>query len=101
MKEITFENTELLYEITSYETGDFGETSSYETKFYSPDFEVVKRKKYYLFGDIVEIKVHELLFTVNFSIESHYKTKEDVYKVLKRNVDLLNRRKEIKNGKLF
>ena len=54
-----------------------------------------------LFGPIIEIEVPNVLFSVTFDIENPRWTKTELRAKLEKEVELLNRKDEIKKGELI
>lgn len=92
MKEIDFDDRLFLYEITQHECGD------YETHFYDTEPIISERKKYIFFGPIVQDTSYKELFTLQLNMESDSYTKKEIRAKIQKQVDLLNRRDEIKRG---
>lgn len=100
-KKITISGREYIYLrcADSNEWGDWYWTIFYnETKLYS-------RKKYFLFGPIIEWEEPIELFRVEFDIEDLSYTKDELRKILekrvKRFLGLENREDEVKKGDLI
>lgn len=103
MKELDFNGRLFLYDIVSYEYGEYGEHGCeiiYETHFYETEPIMSERKKYYLFGPIIQETSYKKLFMVDFSIESEHVTKKDCRMKIQHEVDLLTRREEIARGEI-
>jgi hypothetical protein len=98
MKELDFDGRLFLYDIVSHDCGEYGAGTCYTTDFYDTEEIITERKKFILFGPIVQEISYKKLFTVNFSIESEHRTKKEVRKHIQHEVDLMNRREEIKRG---
>lgn len=101
MKKITIDNRELLYKIKEHECDEYGAFVCYETIFYDPIPKIKKYKKYILFGPYIEKKYYEKLFTIDINLESNRYTKKDIKKYINRELELLNRDNEIKNGNII
>lgn len=82
----------------SSECGDWYWTIYTDTKFHS-------RKKYFLFGPIIEWEVPIELFRVGFDIEDLSYTKDELREILEKQakhfLGLENREEEIKKGDLI
>lgn len=94
MEKINYKDQEFLYIIEEYDCGEYG----YRTHFFNPVPITTYRKKWYLFGPKVEEIIYEKLFTLDYSIRSPKKLKEDIQNDLDRNIKLINRQKEIEQG---
>ena len=64
MKEITINGRDYYYEIVNYGDYDYDITL---TRFYTKS--IVKKKKYYFFGKLVDKEVFNKCFTVRYSVE--------------------------------
>ena len=93
-KVIEFDGVKYLYELVCHDLFIF-------TYVYSSTPKITHRKKYFLFGPIVEIKEYEYLFDISMNIESPYYSKEDVRQKFAYYINLLNRKKEIEKGNIL
>lgn len=93
-KVIEFDGVKYLYELVNHDLFTF-------TYVYSSKPKIRYRKKYFLFGPIVEVKEYEYLFDTNMDFESPYYSKEDVRQRFAYYINLLNRKKEIENGNIL
>jgi hypothetical protein len=93
MKKINIDGVELDYEIMVSEFDEW-------TYFYQGTKKVNKRK-YFLFGPLVEVIKPIFVFKVGFNIESEFITKDVVRSHINRGVELLNRKEEIKRGEII
>ena len=98
MKELDFDGRLFFYDIVSHECGDYGAFTCYTTDFYDTERIITERKKFYFFGPIVQEVSYKKLFTIDFSIESEKVTKKKARAAVQKEVDLMNRREEIKQG---
>lgn len=98
MKELKYRGYTFLYKVCDYSTD--GMYTSFETIFYSHQTYIKHIKKYYLFGPIIKKSYHKKLFTLYYNIEDVHYTKEWNEKKLDRQIGLLNRKEEIKNGEI-
>lgn len=96
MENINIDDKQFFYEIF-VEVDEYGE--SWETVFYS-ELRTKKRKKYLLFGPMVEVPDHKEAFTVPFNIASPHLTKDELRSILERHVELLSRQEQILKGEL-
>lgn len=93
-KVIEFDGVKYLYEIVHHDMFPF-------TYVYSSIPKISYRKKYLLFGPIVEVKDYEYLFDTSMDIESPYYTKEDIRQKFAYYINLINRKKEIEKGEIL
>ena len=94
---ITIRGEEFFYRLQS-EVSEFSESEW--TEFYK-EIKIKTRKKYFLFGPIVEIEEPIILFEVGFWITSERYTKDELRTILEKKVELLHRKKEIEKGELI
>ena len=94
---ITIRGEEFFYRLQS-EVSEFSESEW--TEFYK-EIKIKTRKKYFLFGPIVEIEEPIILFKVYFWITSERYTKDELRAKLEKKVELLHRKKEIEKGELI
>jgi hypothetical protein len=85
------------YEVEAY-IGEFG--YYHETQFYE-GVETYTRKKYFLFGDNVTISKPKWVFTIHCNIESEGYTKSEIKEKIDKQIQLLERKKEIENGQII
>lgn len=97
MKTITIQGKTFEYEIFC-DVDQWGE--SFYTEFYSGT-ETFTRRKYFIFGKKETLTRPKLVFTIYDNIEDHRRTKEDTRNKIEREVELLNRKEEIKRGELI
>jgi len=97
MKKITIDGKQFDYEICS-DANEYG-TSEW-TEFYQGK-KIRKYKRFIFFGKIITEEVPNLIFEVPINIEDSCYTKEDIRKRLSRQVELLNRKEEIKRGEII
>jgi hypothetical protein len=100
MKEITIKGRKYLYKV-QYDIGEDGISSWVETIFYNATPITKTRKKYWLWGPIVEYFEHEELFRVYLDIESPNNTKKYVTQKVMEKIDLLYRHEEIERGEII
>jgi len=97
MKKLEYKGYTFFYEIKEFDCGDYGIFTCYETIFYKYLGKATK-KKYWLWGGDVEYDDYEEWFTLDFNIESCKITKEEINKKLDKQIALIKRCEEIKNG---
>lgn len=101
-KEIRIDGTAYLYKIKTYTCGEYEGFYCYDTYFYSAVPRIEKRKKWYLFGPIVEIKQYDCLFVMtHFNIEDPRYSKKDVLSKMQPYLKELQRKKEIERGEII
>lgn len=97
MKKITIKGREFEYK-TFYDCSEHGD---YEwTEFYDGLEEIVK-KKYIFFGEKKTYFIPKLMFKVYKNIEDPSYTKSDIKKIIEKQVELLERSKEIERGEII
>ena len=101
MKSITYKDRNFLYEVEAFACGDYGTFNCYETVFYDAIHTVKTRKKWWLFGPIVEYNVYNKLFKLYCNIESPGITDIEIRALLDIEIVLLNRRNEINKGNII
>lgn len=99
MKELNYKGKEFLYQINRHDCGPYGASDCFTTDIFIHDGKG-ERKKFYLWGPTVRYDKYKKLFTLQFSIESCLKTKEEIHEILDKNLALIDRCKEIKNGEI-
>lgn len=94
LKKITFEGKDYMYEYSTY-------MFSEGTYFYdaTPIEKVVR--KYLFFGPKIIKKEYKFLFYMVTNIEDVYYSKKQIEEKIRYQVGLLNRQKEIDNGKII
>lgn len=97
MKEINVNGRTFQYDVEMYQ-GEFG--YFYETLFYE-GLETRTRKKYFLFGDKITITKPKWVFTIPFDIEYEGYTKAEVRAKIEKQVELLERKKQIERGEII
>jgi len=97
MKEINVNGRTFQYEVEMYQ-GEFG--YFYETLFYE-GLETRTRKKYFLFGETITITKPKWVFTIHCDIESEYYTKSEIRNKILKQVELLERKKQIERGEII
>jgi hypothetical protein len=97
MKEINVNGRTFQYEVEAY-AGEFG--YYHETEFYE-GYETYSRKRYFLFGDIVTISKPKWVFTIYCDIESEHYTKSEIRTKIEKQVELLERKKQIERGEII
>ena len=97
MKKITISGQEFEYKVfhDCTEHGDW-----YWTEFYQGTEEETYRK-YLFFGEKKIRIIPKLIFTEHTNIEDNCYTKANIKKRLERQVELLNRKKEIERGEII
>lgn len=98
MKKLSYKGRNFLYEVQTYRCGDYGASDCYETIVYDSEPVIRKRRKYLLFGPVVDVKRCKVLFTLYFNIEDPKYTKEYVEEKLDAELVLLNRLEDIQRG---
>lgn len=88
----------LQYEVMS-DCGE-GTASFYWTEFYEGT-EVKTYKKFLLFGETITIEKPKLIFKLYFNVENIRLTKGEISTALHKQLELLDREKEIANGELI
>lgn len=101
MEKLNFNGREFLYEIERYDCGDYGVWDCFKTHFYDPKPIIKVRKKYFIFGEKIEVKSYTKLFTLDYSIKSPAKLKEDIRSDIETYVKLLDRKDEINRGDII
>jgi len=97
MKTLNVNGREFQYEVETY-IGEFGTFE--ETVFYE-GFKTYSRKRYFLFGDIVTISKPKWVFTIHCNIESEGYTKSEIKEKIDKQIQLLERKKQIENGEII
>lgn len=97
-KELEYKGRKFLYSIEEHDCGDYGAFVCYVTNFYDPNPIIKQKKKWFLFGPLVEYKEYINLFEIDLNIESPHVTKKEIRELLDKQIDLLNRKEEIKKG---
>ena len=97
LKPLNFRGRNLFYKLRLIDT-DYG--CSYVSDFYLTNNVTKRRKKFYLWGEIILIPNNKVEFTVRFNIESRNFSKKTVRKKLGEKVDLLDRSDELKKGEI-
>lgn len=98
MKKLVIQGQEFQYKVeTDY--GNYDGSEYYWTEFYQGT-EVVTRRKYFLFGAIIEKAIPKSVFRLNFDIEDPIYTKEYVREKIEEKMKILSRKIEIENGQI-
>jgi len=100
MKEITIKGRKYLYEIKRY-AGDYDTSGWQETIFYNPTPITKTRKKYLLWGPIVEYFEYDEIFRVYIDIESPHHNKKYITKKVMEKFELVERKEEIERGEII
>jgi len=100
MKTLKYKDREFLYKLTEMDCGEYGAFTCYETIFYDKSPITKTRKKWLLFGPLIEYTEYRELFILHCNIESPNKTKKEIRKMLDREIKLLGRIEEINKGNL-
>ncbi len=98
MKELEFNGRLFFYEsydLTGAETFD-----SEITHFYDTAPIVKKKKKFILFGPDVEVVTYNELFSIPIDITNPNHSKKKVKSLIQKEVNFINRMKEIKRGEI-
>lgn len=97
MKKIVINGQEFEYKVFL----DCSEYGEYEwTEFYQGE-EIETYKRFVFFGKTITEVVPKLMFKLHINIEDSCYTKEDIREKLSRQVELLNRKEEIKRGEII
>lgn len=97
MKKIVINGRRFEYEVFC-DASEYGEC--YWTEFYEGTIRFYK-KKYRIFGPMIECEVPNFIFEVPFDIEDVNITKSELREKLVRAVKILDRAKEIERGELI
>jgi len=97
MKPLTYKGKRFYYTL-NYSCSEYGDSEW--TNFYSTELETYTERKYWLFGPKVEKTRYPMLFQILTNIESKGNTKKDIQGYLNRQLSLLDREEEIKNGEI-
>lgn len=98
-KEITVDYERLFYEIDEYECGEYGMTCK-NTIFHILDG-FGERREYYLFGCKIRYAKFKEVFTLDFNIENPEYSKQEVGDAIRKELKLLNRKREIERGEII
>lgn len=90
---------ELLYKVVRKCSGEYGTT--FYTDFYDTKTRSVKKRKYWLFGPFIQFTEHIFLFRIWDDANDVNLTKNDWRQKIKRQLELLDRRKELEQGILI
>ena len=90
MKEVTVKGITLQYDLRYSYYDEY-------TEFYY-GIETVRRKKFYLFGPVIEYTKPKYVFTIYASTEDPSLSKEWWYNKISKKIDLMNRKEEIAQG---
>lgn len=97
IKSLVVKNTTLYYEL-NYVDNHYDTT--YYTRFYL-ELKTKKVRKYWLWGELVDVPDNKEIFRVWFDIEKPTHTKEELRIILERQLELYYRPEEIKRGELL
>ncbi len=97
MKEIFINGRQFQYKVEMYQ-GEFG--IFFETLFYE-GCKTYTRKRYFLFGEVVTISKPIWVFTIPFDIEYEGYTKAEVREKIEKQIELLERKKQIERGEII
>jgi len=100
MKTLKYKDREFLYEVIEHDCGDYGTFICYETQFYDATPITKTRKKWLLFGPLVEYTIYNKLFRLYCNVEDPGKSKKSIHELLDMQIDLLDRIDEINNGNI-
>ncbi len=92
MKKLEYNGTTFYYEIFDF-------LDSAYTKFY--DSPTMKRKKFFIFGEEIEVRNNKSIFNLDFNIKNPNFSKEYVRDALKKELVVLNRKEEVENGEII
>jgi len=90
---------ELLYKVVHEPSGEYG--SLVCTDFYDTRTRSVKKRKYWLFGPFIQVTEHIFLFRIWGDANDANLTKDDWRLRIKKQLELLDRRKELEQGILI
>lgn len=93
-KTITYKGIEYVYEIVRG-------ILDFRTYVYDSTPIVTYVKKYWLFGPLVKKVSYRYLFQIWHNIESASYSKKEVEEIFEKEVEWLNRKKEIENGEIL
>lgn len=99
MKKLEINGRTLYYKIKSFDCGEYGVSTCYETYFFLEPTKKVT--KYWFHGPIIEIENPDYVFKFTYSIESVKKTKKEIREALEKQIELLDRGEEIKKGEII
>lgn len=100
LKKLDFDDLILYYEIGWVEQGCEG-CFDPVTLFYLTNDRTKWVKKYWIFGPLIEKLDNKVVFKIKDNIESYRLTQSDVYSMISREVKLMKRPTEIKNGMII
>lgn len=105
LKEIEYNGIKYLYRVEQYSCGEYGSCDCYRTIIYSSEYRTKKVRKYWLFGEYIDKKIYDKLFTLKFDVENSKYSKEEVKEAFDKKYQLwlknLNREKEIESGNIL
>lgn len=90
---------ELLYKVVHEPSGEYGNLVC--TDFYDTRTRSVKKRKYWLFGPFIQVIEHIFLFRIWGDAYDVNLTKDDWRLRIKKQLELLDRRKELEQGILI
>lgn len=97
IKSLVVSNTTLYYRLGYHDL-------HYDTVHYTQFYLELKTKfvkKYWLWGELVEVPDYQEAFRVNFDIEQPTHTKNELREILERKLELYYREDQIKRGELI
>lgn len=97
MGKVNIKGRELKY-IVQYDCSEYGDY--YWTQFYVETYSKTY-KKFWLFGPTLTKEVPIVLFTLHLNVEDEYYTKSDIRTKILRQLELLDRKEQIKRGELI
>ena len=97
MKKVNIKGRELKY-IVQYDCSEYGDY--YWTEFYEETY-TKTYKKYWLFGPTLTKEEPIVLFQLSLNVEDEYYTKSDIRSRILRQLELLDRKEQIKRGELI
>jgi hypothetical protein len=95
MKRLKFDDREFFYMVIEWDEYK-GSTYFYDTTVY-----FAKRKKYWLFGEMINIPYYKELFRLSVNIEDPTFSKDDIREKIAKNISILERLEEIKKGEII
>ena len=97
MKKVNVKGRELKY-IVQNQCSEYGDY--YWTEFYEETY-TKTYKKYWLFGPTLTKEEPIVLFQLSLNVEDEYYTKSDIRSRILRQLELLDRKEQIKRGELI
>lgn len=98
MKSVVFNGKRYFYKV--YETLNILGYSEYETVFFREE-EIIRKRKWWIFGEWYEKKVPKVIFSIPANAEDPLLSKSFWMAAIDSQISLLERKKELKEGKLI